>query len=139
MFRQRPIAVDGRWTMSRFDQELGVRYGARRSGGRIKVIPPDKADVLAQIEMMCEEWKRWHVALQRKPDSGAKRASEADLPPLVDKRIKAALKQIEDLQWSVGNELNRMVPSRIPRAAKRTRKQESGDLLLGDVWSFGGG
>lgn len=125
-------AVAGHWTMSRFDQELNARYGARRSGGRIKAIPPDKAGLLAQIEMMCEEWKRWYAALQREPKVGAKKAREADLSPRIKQKVQDVLKQLDELQWSVGNALNREMPTRIPRAATGIRRPKAGGSTLED-------
>lgn len=125
-------AVAGHWTMSRFDQELGARYGARRSGGRIKAIPTDKTGLLAQIEMMCEEWKRWYAALKREPKVGAKKARERDLPPRIKQKVQDVLKQLDDLQWSVGNALNREMPTRIPRAAAGTRRPKAGGSPLED-------
>jgi hypothetical protein len=126
-------AIVGHWTITRLNRELAARYGARRLGGRLRAIPPDKVGLLAQLETMCEEWKRWYAALQRNPKPGAKKASERDLPPQLRKKVQAVLKQIEDLQLSVGHELMREVPGRIPLAAKGPRKFKLGDFPLDEL------
>jgi hypothetical protein len=76
--------------------------------------------LLAQLERMAEEWRRWQAELSREPGPGAPgHVLLADLTEEVQKRIAAASAAVLRLQRAVVAELAQVQPRRAARIAFR--------------------
>jgi len=56
------------WSTAELDTEIAKRFGTRRAGGRRRKIPLDLTDFLIQMELNCEQWRRWKEELSRDPE-----------------------------------------------------------------------
>lgn len=59
------LSIQEEWSISRFQIEIGKRYGIRRDGGRDHDVPPSATVGLTQLEKMCEQWRRWEIAFSQ--------------------------------------------------------------------------
>jgi hypothetical protein len=108
------------WTRSQLAQQIMSRYGARRVGGRSPRVPRDKAQLLSQIEGMCEHWRRWHKKLMAgNAEEAVADAPGSLLPRSVRQLVEKAVAQIAVLQQRASRELTIDRPSRLPRAVAR--------------------
>ena len=52
-------AIRGGWSTAELEAQIAARYGTRRDGGRKRRFPGDALGLLAQLERLCETWRRW--------------------------------------------------------------------------------
>jgi hypothetical protein len=99
-------AIENAWSIDQLDEQLAIRFGPRRSGGRRKHPAGDTIELLMQAEKMREQWRRWELAIDPK-----KSAKEVVLDRRSEKRTKQVL--FDDL------------PGEIPELVR-----EAGDKLI---------
>lgn len=97
-------AIEEGWGVSRFEAEVRKRVGRRTSGGRRRAVPEDVAGLLSQIELFCEQWRRWHSDAQ---GQDPRKGRLAGLPPTVREKIHSADEAIDALQAAVAPRLER--------------------------------
>jgi hypothetical protein len=113
-------AIEGGWSVSELKLHIAKSFGTRRDGGRRRRIPSDRTALLAQLERMAEEWRRWQAELSREPGPGAAgHVLLADLTEEMQKRIAAASAAVLRLQRAVVEELAQVQPRRAARIAFR--------------------
>lgn len=117
------------WTASRLEQAITSRYGPRRAGGRRPAIPRDAAELLGQVESMCDAWVRWHLALTNQPHDKRKKPASALLPSKLLKQLDGAVEQLREIQGAAGRQLRLKHPSRRPKIVihdERERRTRDG-------------
>lgn len=117
------------WTASRLEQAITSRYGPRRAGGRRPAIPRDAAELLAQVESMCDAWVRWHSALTDEPHDNRKKPASALLPSKLLKQLNGAVEQLREIQGAAGRQLRLKHPWRRPKIVihdERERRTRDG-------------
>lgn len=116
-------AVNGGWSVRRLEAEIAARYGSRRAGGRKRRVPTDTLGRLAQVERLCEGWRRWVGLLTPPPAKG-----KAD-PPLLHLISPKVQRQVSVADAAVA-ELHRVVTAELavlrPRRAVRFRLRPAG-------------
>lgn len=123
-------AVRGGWSTAELEAQIAARYGSRRDGGRRRRLPSDVLGLLAQVERLCESWRRW-VALVTPAAAG--QASKAAAPSLdglpadVRRRVRDADAAMAKLHVAATEELTARRPGRTVRHQFREAEGEAGD------------
>ena len=119
-------AIEGGWSTAELEAEIARRFGTRREGGRRRRVPAAPADLLVQLEGMCETWGRWQAAVAREPEDGAAaRASVRDLPADVRTRLVDVGRRLGRLHRAVVEALAAAQPGREVRQAFRPAQEVS--------------
>lgn len=90
---QQLAATEG-WTARRLNDEIQENYESESAGmGRRWSLPASKQQALRQISQRSQQWLRWYEGLETAED-----ISVDDLPGEVQKRLKAAVREIRKLE-----------------------------------------
>jgi hypothetical protein len=114
-------AIGEGWSLAELQAQIAVRYGNRRDGGRKRRVPADALALTAQIEKLCENWRRWFslAAPAKEPtsDNTAKdrRAPLDGLPPTLARHVRTADAAIATLHRAATDELSARRPGRSVR------------------------
>lgn len=111
-------AIKNGWSYAKLKAEIALRFGTRRAGGRRRQVPKDLPGLLAQMEGICEQWRRWHRAAFVNVSEG-QQIILRQLPELISERIKVADSAIKRLHEALNAELSRKNPKRKQRIAPR--------------------
>lgn len=104
-------AIEECWSCSRLENEISKRMGTRREGGRRPRIPNSLSDFYADLEKMCEAWRRWRAELERSPGEGRdKHVQLDDLPGRLRRPIIDVSEALAGLQQKVVMELKGLYP-----------------------------
>jgi hypothetical protein len=115
-------AIEGGWSTAELEAHIATRFGSRRDGGRKRRVPADVLGVLAQLERMCEGWRRWAEAVASDDDAHQRRGRKrVELPADLPASVAAATKAIADLHEAVNRELQTRRPRRAVRRRFRAR------------------
>jgi hypothetical protein len=88
------------WHRVRMQQELLARFGHRRHGGRTPSIVK-REGLLAQLNVLCGEWLRWHrrvMGSAEKPEVARSRKEGTSLPKRVLTKFETATQAVKDLR-----------------------------------------
>lgn len=114
-------AIREGWSLAELQAQIAVRYGSRRDGGRRRRVPADALALTAQIEKLCENWRRWFaLAAPAKASVSGETAKDTHapldgLPPALAERVKAADAAIATLHRAATDELCARRPGRSVR------------------------
>jgi hypothetical protein len=90
---QTQAAKEG-WTARHLNDQIQGEYESESSGmGRKWSLPTSKQQALRQINQRSQQWLRWYEGLEN-----AEGISVKDLPDAVQKRLKAAVREIRKLE-----------------------------------------
>ena len=106
-------AVEQGWTGTELDYRVTRLLGRRSGGGRRRHLPRDPNDLLAQLEGLCESWRRWRAAPGGPPDR------RGDLPEPVRAALQRASRGVLQLQQAAEAALQAAHPGRAARGAAR--------------------
>lgn len=117
-------AIENGWSTAELEAHIATRFGSRRDGGRKRRVPADVLGVLAQLEGLCEGWRRWAEAVVGGDGDAPHRPirKRVELPTELLESVLAATKAIADLHDEVHRELQTRRPRRAVR--KRFRAEE---------------
>ena len=122
-------AVEKGWSVSELEAAIAERFGTRRQGGRRRRIPAGGTPFLAQLELMCESWRRWQAEPSRDVGEGeAGRITLDDLDGLRDglkKLVVRACRAVRDLHRAAAAGLQEARPGRAARAVFGVEPAES--------------
>lgn len=109
-------AIEQAWGCRRLELEILRRLGTRGKGGRRRKIPADLHGLLAQVENLCESWRRWRAELGREPEGDEeKHILLADLPVELRHLVDAASRAVGKLHADVVARLKEMDANWTPR------------------------
>ena len=107
-------AIRGGWSTAELEARIAARYGVRRDGGRRLRRPRDAADLLAQIDRLCETWRRWQGSVGEPPPASAPGGTPAPptvtlnaLPRHVRAKVRGVGAAVEELHQAVADRLSR--------------------------------
>ena len=99
-------AIEQAWGYRRLGLEIAKRSPRRKPGGRRRKIPGDLLGLLAQVEGMCETWRRWRHDLGSDTDGTAEgRVRLADLPDDLKELVEAVSGAVGKLHADVAERL----------------------------------
>ena len=110
-------AILNGWSTAELDSQIATRYGIRRDGGRRRRIPADETGRLANLEQMCESWRRWVDLATVNTQRSIRKTSRTarTFPAKVRRLIGHASDAIERLQNALTEELAARQPARSTR------------------------
>lgn len=117
-------AIEQGWTCAELEAEIARRFGTRRHGGRRRRVARGEAELMTQIERMCEEWRRWHEELTRLLKEGDQE-KEPVLSAKVRRQVDDASEQLLGLQKTVVGQLGKIQPDRELRYAFKEKDAPS--------------
>ena len=121
---QRQAIKEG-WSIDDLDAQISKRFGTRGDGGKRRKIPSSAVDLLAQLENMCESWRRWHTQVFGEEVKGvSEHPALDDLPEELVALLTATGKKLHLLQQRVISELAKKQPGREVRGALRPEGKE---------------
>jgi hypothetical protein len=106
-------AVEGGWTVTELEERMAGRLGRRSAGGQRRRLLEGRVGLLAQLERMCESWRRWRAALGGPPDR------LRDLPRPVRARLERTTRGLAALQQTAEAALGAARTGRAARGARR--------------------
>lgn len=90
---QTQAAKEG-WTARQLEEQIQSNYESKLTGrGRQWNLPASKQQALRQISQRSQQWLRWYAGLESAED-----ISVSDLPEAIQKRLKAAVREIRKLE-----------------------------------------
>jgi hypothetical protein len=111
-------AIRKGWSSAELEAQIAARYGSRRDGGRKRRLPGDALGLLAQVEQLCESWRRWLLLVTPRTDQKEAKTSAPtleDLPPKVRRRVRDADAAVAKLHEATTDELKARRPGRSVR------------------------
>ena len=120
-------AIREGWSTAELEAQIAVRYGSRRDGGRKRRVPDDLLGMLAQLEQLCETWRRWHAQVTpetAQQKAAIKKPAPDGFPDQVQRRMHAADTAMAKLHQAVTEELNARQPGRGVRHKFRSAANE---------------
>ena len=103
------LAITNGWSTSELSNQIVMRFGRRRLGGRRPRICSDLHLLYGQIESLCRRWQRWSTDLAVHHKNG----SIAKIPEDINALIGKTTNCIQELQTSVTKKLNKKWLKRI--------------------------
>jgi hypothetical protein len=97
--------IEGRRSAAELEAEIRKRLGVRRQGGRRRAVSPEVDQVLVQIDMTCDTWRRWHRVIDPEQPPEGKPCILEQLPPKVQDGIRLVNRATKRLAAAVGDEL----------------------------------
>jgi hypothetical protein len=122
-------AIREGWSLAELQGQIAARYGNRRDGGRKRRVPTDALALTAQIEKLCENWRRWFslAAPTKEATSdeaaGGRHVPLDGLPPALAEHIRATDAAIATLHRAATDELCARKPGRSVRRQFRPKDQ----------------
>ena len=109
-------AIEHGWSTNRLQLEIKKLHGTRKSGGRKPRVARDREEALAQLEGLCERWRRWTAEFMRlRRIKGKSTKGLRNIPRKLVAEIQSAAENLGRLQASVTRELQRALPERSAR------------------------